>query len=313
MPEPLISICVPTYERVDFLQRLLESIKIQTFRDFEVIITDDSKTEAVSTYIKGYTNDFQLYYHKNTPALGTARNMVEGKKYARSQWMKIIHDDDFFASEHALQSYADAIASGAKIIFAGFNIYLEDTGVSTDNSISQKQFRKISRDPSLLFGHNLLGPPSVLMVHNSIKEVYDPSLRWFTDVEYYYRVLAKENGYYIDRPLVSISYNDSQITSYTRTNPKVVIPESLYLINKYGKGVASNIIAYDSWWRVFRNMDIKTVDDLKYFAPDESIPVFVKKMLMHQRLIPGKLIKMGLVSKMVMSLSFIFNSRRVKY
>jgi glycosyltransferase involved in cell wall biosynthesis len=39
---PLISICIPAYKRTEFLQRLLDSIDIQTFKNFEVIVTDDS-------------------------------------------------------------------------------------------------------------------------------------------------------------------------------------------------------------------------------------------------------------------------------
>jgi glycosyltransferase involved in cell wall biosynthesis len=39
---PKISICIPTYKQVDKLEVLLRSIDSQTFRDFEVIVSDDS-------------------------------------------------------------------------------------------------------------------------------------------------------------------------------------------------------------------------------------------------------------------------------
>ena len=42
MAEPsLISICIPAYKHPDFLKRLLDSISIQSFKNFEVIISDD--------------------------------------------------------------------------------------------------------------------------------------------------------------------------------------------------------------------------------------------------------------------------------
>ena len=44
---PLISICIPAYKRIDYLQKLLDSISIQTFKDYEVIVTDDSPDESV--------------------------------------------------------------------------------------------------------------------------------------------------------------------------------------------------------------------------------------------------------------------------
>ena len=39
---PFISICIPAYQRTAFLKRLLDSIKIQTYSNYEVVITDDS-------------------------------------------------------------------------------------------------------------------------------------------------------------------------------------------------------------------------------------------------------------------------------
>jgi glycosyltransferase involved in cell wall biosynthesis len=49
---PLISICIPAYKRIEFLQRLFDSIAIQTYKGYEVIITDDSPDEVVATFVK---------------------------------------------------------------------------------------------------------------------------------------------------------------------------------------------------------------------------------------------------------------------
>ncbi len=307
MAEPLISISIPSYERLEFFDRLLESIKIQTFKNFEVIVTDDSKTENVKNYIQNYKADFPLYYYKNIPSLGTAKNMFEGRRYARSQWIKIIHDDDFFATENAIEEYAKAISKGARYIFSGYNEYIENQKKSINKTISEAKFNELSKEPSILFANNLIGPPSVFMFHTSVEDVFDISLKWFTDMEYYYRILGKEKAYYIAQPIVNVSSNDTQVTSYTRTNPSVIIPEALYLLNKHGNKIASNLIAYDSWWRVFRNMGITDIDEIQKYNRGDNIPAFVKKMLNHQRAIPRKMIKNGFLSKACMGVSFILN------
>jgi len=308
MADPLISICIPSYERVEFLQRLLDSISMQTFKNFEVIFTDDSKTEQVKNFVENYKAGFPLFYHKNTIPLGTARNMVEGRAYARSQWIKIIHDDDFFASENAIQQYANACTNGSsKFIFSGYNAYYENTGKKINKTISIKKFNRLSKTPSLFFANNYIGPPSVLMFHTSINEIFDTNLRWFTDMEYYFRIIAKEKVVYIEQPLINVSYNDSQVTNFTRTNPAVVIPESLYIINKHGEKVTSNIIAYDSWWRVYRNIGISTPEGIAQYANNNPIPKVVKKILNLQNIIPEKLIKIGFISKTLMFVSYLIN------
>ena len=70
-PHPFISICIPAYKHIDYVERLLTSLLDQTFTDFEVIITDDSPDESVSNLVTDYSNRLNLHYFKNTKALGT--------------------------------------------------------------------------------------------------------------------------------------------------------------------------------------------------------------------------------------------------
>ena len=50
-----ISICIGTYNRIDYLKRLLDSIAIQKYKNFEVIITDDSSNDSIEQYLKTRT------------------------------------------------------------------------------------------------------------------------------------------------------------------------------------------------------------------------------------------------------------------
>ena len=45
MPNPIISVIIPTYNREELLKRCLRSLENQTFKDFEVIICDDGSTD----------------------------------------------------------------------------------------------------------------------------------------------------------------------------------------------------------------------------------------------------------------------------
>ena len=76
-PGPLISICIPAYKQVDFLQRLLDSIRTQTFRDFEVILTDDSPDNAVADLVTAFSTALPIRFIKNPVALGTPENWNE--------------------------------------------------------------------------------------------------------------------------------------------------------------------------------------------------------------------------------------------
>ena len=91
---PFISICIPAYKRADYLDRLLKSIAVQSFKNFEVIITDDSPDESLLLLTQLYKKQLPIYYKRNLEALGTPENWNEGIRLARGQWIKIMHDDD---------------------------------------------------------------------------------------------------------------------------------------------------------------------------------------------------------------------------
>src|SRR5580658_11022921 len=108
MSSIMISVCVPAFKRTDFLQRLLESISIQTFRDFEVVITDDSPDQAVRDLCDSYSGRFPLTYVRNERPLGTPENWNEAIRRSSGEWIKVMHDDDWFADKDSLGVFAAA-------------------------------------------------------------------------------------------------------------------------------------------------------------------------------------------------------------
>src|ERR1044072_4054338 len=95
--EIFISICIPAYKNVDFLKRLLDSIAIQTYSNYEIIICDDSPDESVAEFIKSRSVLKNIRYHRNVSSLGTPENWNECIRRANGEWIKIMHDDDWFA------------------------------------------------------------------------------------------------------------------------------------------------------------------------------------------------------------------------
>ena len=47
----IVAICTPYYKKSEFLVRLIESIKMQTFQDYIVVVTDDGSDDRAKEYI----------------------------------------------------------------------------------------------------------------------------------------------------------------------------------------------------------------------------------------------------------------------
>ena len=98
---PTVSVIIPTYNRPKFLERSLQSVYKQTFKDFEVIIVDDGSVcradneKIVDKYVRKGMK-IKYFYQKNIGAPG-ARN--RGIKEAEGKYIAFLDDDDEFLPE----------------------------------------------------------------------------------------------------------------------------------------------------------------------------------------------------------------------
>ncbi len=142
MPEnnPIfLTICIPAYKRTEYLKRLLDSISNQEFRYFEVIVTDDSFDDTVQRLCSDYNENFAIQYFKNITTLGTPENWNESIRHAKGEWIKIMHDDDWFTNRNSLAEFANAIRKypHANFLFSAFeNQYLDELGVKKNRGKS---------------------------------------------------------------------------------------------------------------------------------------------------------------------------------
>ncbi|MET0243725.1 MAG: glycosyltransferase, partial [Flavitalea sp.] len=227
---PFFSICIPAYKNPGYLKRLLDSLSEQTFRDFELIISDDSPDESISELIAGYTMFPSVVYFKNAPALGTPANWNAGIRKARGEWIKLMHDDDWFASPKSLELFAKAVKANkdASFIFSAYkNVNAEDDKVEPGELIRPESFRlkQTMKNPVSLLSKNIIGPPSVTIHKNDQQHFYDPALKWLVDMDFYIRFLNDGGKVsYIDEPLINIGISALQVTKSSSLVREVEIP-----------------------------------------------------------------------------------------
>lgn len=303
-----ITICITTYNRVSYLERLLKSISDQTFTDYDIMITDNSETTIVKDFVATYKDKLPITYHKNVPAVGMAENWNICMGLAKGEWIKLIHDDDWLASPKALEEFYAATKNGTRFIYSARYDFYEHNGKYVQKSISNYHFSKILKNPYLLIADNYLGPPSVLMFHKSVTEYYDTKLTWYVDIEFYIRMLLKEGATYVTTPLINMSYNPSQMTNSCLKNPNIMIPEFFYILEKFNIKKPNHILIYDYWWRLFRNLNINKEKEIYMYYPNAIIPLSISKILHDESKIPPYILSKGILSKLFMFISFIKNN-----
>jgi glycosyltransferase involved in cell wall biosynthesis len=299
---PLISICIPAYKRIDYLQKLLDSISIQTYKDYEVIVTDDSPDEEVGDFVKSLTSIKNIRYYKNLKVLGTPENWNESIRKAKGKWIKLMHDDDWFANQNSLQIFYEATLKNAdcSFIFAAHNnINVKSNMLETVRLDWWGNFL-LHQSPLNLFKIQFIGSPSSTLIRRDINLFYDSDFKWVVDFEYYIRCLFKvKKYYYIDDILVNVGLNEEQVTKYSFRNSEVEIPENHIMIDKLGFNILRNIFVYDHYWRLYRNLNIRSVEDIRKYY-DKPIHSLLRQMINFQKRISPSILKIGLFSKFFM-------------
>ena len=103
IPEPWLTVFIPTYKRYDLFEQALESVLTQWHADFlwDVVVLDnepyDGKPNRTEKLIRRLKNKRVLYY-RNSENIPPADNFNRGIQLARGKWVTMLHNDDLLVA-----------------------------------------------------------------------------------------------------------------------------------------------------------------------------------------------------------------------
>ena len=96
---PLISIIIPTYNRASYIEEALDSIKKQTFTDYEIIVVDDGSTDNTKEILDKYKG-IRCIYLEHVGIAGARNTAV---KAAKGKWIAFLDSDDLWKEDKLLK------------------------------------------------------------------------------------------------------------------------------------------------------------------------------------------------------------------
>ncbi len=114
MPHPLVSIITPSYNSAKFIAETIDSVRAQTFKNWELIIVDDCSTDGSVEIIKKYQKQdkrirLEVLLVNSGPAV--ARN--RGIELAQGRYIAFIDSDDRWLPEKLEKQIAFMQETGA--------------------------------------------------------------------------------------------------------------------------------------------------------------------------------------------------------
>jgi len=303
MSEPKISICIPVYQKPEYVIRAIQSIAKQDHKNVEIILSDDSPSSDLKLAIQPYISELDIKYYHNQPALKSPINWNNALDKATGDFYMLLHQDDWLESDKALSIFLKAFSDNPSVGF----VFCKNTAIQPDGQIITLQaipslLKDMSKRPHHILRANVIGPPSNTMLRKGIQIRYDESYIWLVDVDYYIQLLTKGYQYhYLDQHLVSIGLHEDQTTVFCRNNEDVIVKENIWFAHKLGNAAFNDVLIYDYYWRLLRNYSIRSIADLNAMGVENSKILWViRKMLNVQMKFPLALLKIGPISKLLM-------------
>ncbi len=94
---PKVSVIIPTYNRIQTIERAINSVLNQTFQNFEILIIDDASTDNTSELIKSIS-DSRLRYHKLSENSGGGAARNKGIELSTGDYLAFLDSDDEWKS-----------------------------------------------------------------------------------------------------------------------------------------------------------------------------------------------------------------------
>ena len=132
---PLVSILLPTHNGARFIRRSIESIRSQTFKDWELIVVNDGSTDATGALVSEIAAiDKRIRLIRFETNKGIQKALNEGLIQAKGELIARLDDDDVWADPEKLKKQIEYLAAHPDCVLVG-------TGVIVQNEAGDELYR----------------------------------------------------------------------------------------------------------------------------------------------------------------------------
>lgn len=261
----LISVVVPIFNVEKFLNRCVNSILNQTYKNLQVILVDDGSTDSSGKICDTFKSDRRVeVIHKNNGGLSSARNAA--LPHIKGKYVTFIDSDDWVDLDFIQILYSNAVKYNSEISAGGYYIAL-DNGKATSYFGKDNSCEIMDSEEAL--GSFLLHDGMGVTVWGKLykttlwNNVRCPEGKLHEDQYTTYKLLDLANAIVFDKRPLYYYYQRSNSIGHAMFNVHSYdlykgIREEYKFISKKYPNIKNNVkIERDIWEVVFVNMMIR--------------------------------------------------------
>lgn len=211
---PLVSVLITSYNRENYIAQAIESVLASSFKDYELIIVDDSSTDNTQSIISAFTQRFQqIKFLKNSRNLGEYENRNLAASYAAGKYLKYLDSDDLM-SENCLEIMVGKMEENPKAAI-GLISYLDESPILFQGALQPHQLYY-----NFYFKGNLINcGPSSTIIRREIFEILGGYnlVPYLSDVDFIFRLCSKFPAVIFSKELITWRRHPNQEFAYGLT------------------------------------------------------------------------------------------------
>jgi len=207
---PKVSIIIPTYNRLDYLKKSVLCVLRQTYKDYELIISDNFSEDGTKSWGKEMAKKFStIKYYRNEKNLGMVENWNSGLRHANGEYVSILMSDDYW-NKNFLKETVKVLENKKNVGLVCVYITSEYSSNITERKYSKNLFKLYDSDREIK-GLNcikqflkegwLVGNPSGILARRRCFLELGVFKEFVLDPEMWLRICSKFDFYYLDKNL----------------------------------------------------------------------------------------------------------------
>ncbi len=240
---PRVSVIIPTYNRKDYVQEAIDSVLVQTYDDYEIIVVDDGSTDGTGDILRTQFGARLRYEWQENRGESSARN--RGISLAQGEYVAFLDSDDL-ALPRRLARAVDALDSDPGVgMVSGQALLIDAQGKRIESAPLGVGLDTASLTPAGLLGGNLIAGPSTVTVRKRILDDlcgFDESLRYGEDWDLWIRISSVARVVVLPEPLAYLRRHlGTQCYYPEKTKNARRLADHLHILDKAAEMAGSSI------------------------------------------------------------------------
>lgn len=220
---PLVSVCIPAYNRPDYLAQAIQSVLTQKLEDWELVISDDSSPQDLTQCVARFSNP-RIRFFRQKYNLGMTKNWNAVLTEAKGKYIKLLMDDDVLEPD-CLQEQVAVLDQDQRVavVCANYTTINEHGAVVQDPAFSAHAFRLWEKNHrewghsfilSYLLGQRRVGLPSAILFRKEDQMrvgEFLPQAGAAADIDMWLRLCERGDFFYLDSTLLKMRMHEGNL------------------------------------------------------------------------------------------------------